>query len=113
VQGDGLLYRGVHVQNGRLKGEQKAAVRRVVERFELPVTITANQDLILREIDPAWQAEIDKELFESGAPSHDELPALAQTSMACPAMPLCGLAIAEGERGLPAIQDTIINLLHK
>lgn len=34
-------------------------------------------------------------------------------SMACPAMPLCGLAIGEAERGLPAVNERIRALLDK
>ena len=58
VQGDGKLYYGIHVQNGRLKGEAKRALRAVIERYELPVTLTPHQNLILREVEPAWKADI-------------------------------------------------------
>lgn len=112
-QGDGLLFKGVHVQNGRLKGQMKEAIRKVVDRFELPVTITANQDLILRDIDPAWKAEIDNELASGGARDEGELSQIAQASMACPAMPLCGLAITEAERGLPHVQERVEALMRK
>lgn len=57
-QGDGKLAYGVFVENGRLKGELKAALRKVIERYELPVIITANQNIILTEIDPSWKADI-------------------------------------------------------
>ena len=34
-------------------------------------------------------------------------------SMACPALPLCGLAVTEAERGMPAIIDRMMALLAK
>lgn len=45
-------------QNGRVKGEPKKALRNVIERYELPVTITPNQNLILRDINPSWKDDI-------------------------------------------------------
>jgi len=112
-QGDGLLYKGVHVQNGRLRGQMKDAVRTVVDRYELPVTITANQDLILRNIDQRWKDDIDNALAEGGARDPNDLSQIAQASMACPAMPLCGLAITEAERGLPHVQDRVEAMMRK
>jgi sulfite reductase (ferredoxin) len=46
------------LQNGRVKGEAKKALRNVIERYELPVTITPNQNLILRDISPSWKDDI-------------------------------------------------------
>lgn len=57
-QGDGKLAYGVFVQSGRLKGEVKKALRTVIERYELPVMISGNQNLILQDIDPSWKADI-------------------------------------------------------
>lgn len=65
-QGDGRLAYGVFVQNGRLKGELKTALRRVIERYELPVIITANQNIILTEIHPSWKADILDSLAGAG-----------------------------------------------
>lgn len=65
-QGDGRLAYGVFVQNGRLKGELKAALRRVIERYELPVIITAIQNIILTEIHPSWKADILDTLSGAG-----------------------------------------------
>jgi sulfite reductase (ferredoxin) len=33
-------------------------VRQVIERYELPVRLTANQDLLLADIDPKWKSDI-------------------------------------------------------
>lgn len=42
-----------------------------------------------------------------------EVDSLDRLSMACPAMPLCGLAIGEAERGLPDINRRLRELLVK
>jgi sulfite reductase beta subunit-like hemoprotein len=65
-QGDGRLAYGVFVANGRLQGELKTALRRVIERYELPVRITANQSLILADIVPSWKADIITTLQAAG-----------------------------------------------
>lgn len=50
------------LQNGRLKGDAKVALRGVIERYELPVTLTANQNIILRDVQPAWKEDIQATL---------------------------------------------------
>jgi sulfite reductase (ferredoxin) len=34
----------------------------VIERYELPVTLTANQNIILRDVAPAWKDDIQATL---------------------------------------------------
>lgn len=41
-----------------MKGEAKKALRNVIERYELPVLITPNQNLILKDINPSWRDDI-------------------------------------------------------
>lgn len=112
-QGDGKLWYGVYVQNGRIKGDAKRALRTVIERYELPVTLTPNQNLLLRNVDPAWRADIEATLSVAGLKEPLQLDSLDRLSMACPALPLCGLAIGEAERGLPDINRRIRTLLNK
>jgi len=112
-QGDGKLYNGISVQNGRLRGDMKKALRTVIERYELPVRLTANQDIILTEIEPSWKADIDATLAQAGVKPVEEVDSLNQLSIACPALPLCGLAIGEAERGLPDINRRLRAILTK
>ncbi|KIZ04323.1 hypothetical protein MNEG_3640, partial [Monoraphidium neglectum] len=62
ASGDGKLFVGVYVQNGRLKGEPKKALRAIIESYGIPVTLTANQNIILRDVEPAWKADIQRAL---------------------------------------------------
>lgn len=85
-QGDGKLAYGVFVQNGRLKGELKQALRTVIERYELPVLLTANQNIILTEIEPSWKADILNTLQAGGvrcAPPCCPAPLLCSPGLAC------------------------------
>jgi sulfite reductase (ferredoxin) len=112
-QGDGKLAFGVYVQNGRLSGEPKKALRKIIERYELPVVLTAQQNLVLTDIDPSWKLDIDITLRHSGVADVFQLDPLDRFSMACPALPLCGLAIGEAERALPDINRRIRALMTK
>lgn len=94
-------------QNGRIKGEQKKALRNVIERYELPVTLTPHQNIILRDVDPAWKADISASLAAVGLGDWNTWDSLDRLSMACPALPLCGLAVTEAERSLPDINKRI------
>lgn len=112
-QGDGKLFYGVYVQNGRLKGEAKKALRAVIERYELPVMLSANQNIILREVEPAWKEDIQATLEAAGMADVVDLDVLDRLSMACPALPLCGLAITEAERSLPDVNKRVRALINK
>lgn len=112
-QGDGNYAYGMYVQNGRVKGEAKKALRNIIERYELPLIITPNQNLILRNIKPSWKDDILSSLKAAGVKELTDWDGIERLSMACPALPLCGLAIAEAERGLPDVNARLRALLNK
>ncbi len=115
-QGDGKLFFGLSVENGRVKDagdfRLKTALRTVVEEFNLPMRLTANHNIIFYEIDPAWRDRINAIWQQHGIVSNPaEIAPLHRTAMACPALPLCGLAVSESERVLPSMVDRIQVLL--
>ncbi|KXZ50217.1 hypothetical protein GPECTOR_17g854 [Gonium pectorale] len=112
-QGDGKLFYGIYVQNGRIKGDQKKALRAVIERFNLPVTLTPHQNIILRDVEPANKDEILAILRAGGVQELVDWDSIDRLSMACPALPLCGLAVTEAERSLPDINQRIRAILTK
>ena len=116
-QGDGKLFVGISVENGRVKNEGpfqlKTALREIVEKFNLPMLVTPSQNLILYEIDPTQKAEIQQILTRYDIKREDEIDPLLRYSMACPALPTCGLATAESERVIPSILERIRSLLIK
>jgi hypothetical protein len=44
----------------------KKALRAVIERYELPVTLTPHQNIVLREVEPAWKEDIQRTLEAAG-----------------------------------------------
>ena len=117
-QGDGKLFLGILVENGRVKDEGifqlKTGLRKLIEQFNLPMRLTANHNIILYEIEPTQKAAIEEVLQQHGIQLNvDEIDPLIRYSMACPALPTCGLAVTESERAIPGILDRIRALLNK
>ena len=97
-QGDGRLYLGVPVPSGRVQGAHRRALREAIERFGLDPIISPTQDLILSNAAPGDRAAIEGVLRASGVALAEELSSARRWSLACPALPSCGLALAEAER---------------
>ncbi|OSO94619.1 sulfite reductase, ferredoxin dependent [Cylindrospermopsis raciborskii CENA303] len=117
-QGDGKLFLGISIDNGRVKDEGefqlKTALRTIVEQFDLPMRLTPNQNLIFYDIVPKDRQTIQSILERCGVLTNPQtIPALTRYAMACPALPTCGLAITESERAIPGILERIRALLDK
>src|SRR6202008_220108 len=61
--------------------------------------MTPNQNLILADIPPSHRQPVAAILEQHGLDRH--VGGLRRNSMACVALPTCGLALAESERYLP------------
>lgn len=117
-QGDGKLFLGISVDNGRVKDEGtfrlKSALREIIQQYALPMRLTANHNIILYDIEPSQQQAIEQLLEQHGIQiSPEAIEPLVRYSMACPALPTCGLAITESERAIPGIIERIRALLDK
>jgi sulfite reductase (ferredoxin) len=102
-QGDGLLFLGLFIENGRIKDNIRAGLRAVIEQFRPEVRITAQQNLILAQVRPQDQAAINALLAQYDIALPDSIEPVVLQAMACPAFPTCGLAITESERVMPAV----------
>lgn len=112
---DGRLFLGLFVESGRVKNQGtyrlKAALREIVSKFRPEIRLTPTQNLILSNLDPASESAITSILAAHGVPVENQGSILARASMACPALPTCGLALAESERFLPGLLVRIEGLL--
>lgn len=110
-QADGRWYLGLQVEAGRLRGALLAALEEVARVTGVETRLTATQNLLLVDVDDGQRARIEAilELHQTG---QNPRP-LRRASMACPALPTCGLALAESERWLPSLLDTLEGLLHE
>jgi sulfite reductase (ferredoxin) len=111
AQGDGNWFYGLSIENGRVKDEGslrlRTGLRAIIERCRPGVRLTPMQDILLCDLDASAKEEIDKLLAEHGVARPDEISNIQKYSMACPAIPTCGLAITESERTLPQIIDRL------
>ncbi|WP_138501266.1 sulfite reductase, ferredoxin dependent [Nostoc sp. PA-18-2419] len=117
-QGDGKLFLGISIDNGRIKDEGslqlKTALREIVEQFNLHIRLTPNHNLIFYDIEPDSKQAIQEILNRYGVVSDpNQIEPLERYAMACPALPTCGLAITESERAIPGILERIRALLDK
>ncbi|PRQ32975.1 putative assimilatory sulfite reductase (ferredoxin) [Rosa chinensis] len=112
-QGDGSLFCGLHVDNGRIGGKMKKALREVISKYNLSIRLTPNQNIILCDIRNAWKRPITTTLAQAGLLHPRYVDPLNQTAMACPAFPLCPLAITEAERGIPDILKRVRAVFEK
>ena len=97
--------------SGRLTGRVKKELRNIIEKYALDVRLTPNQDLLLCNIGNYQKASVKKELIKVGFIDPGTPDPLARHAIACPALPLCGLAMTEAERFLPELLERINNQL--
>ncbi len=114
-QFDGKHFLGLYVETGRIKDTEtvrfKTAVRTILERFQTEVRLTASQNLILANVASEHKAAITQILAEHGISVENQATIIRRASIACPALPTCGLALAESERALPDVLTRIEGLL--
>jgi sulfite reductase (ferredoxin) len=110
-QGDGRLFYGLNVENGRIKDDGefrlKSALREICTTLQPGIRLTPHQSIIFTDVEPADRPRLESILHDHGVKLHDEISLLRRWSMACVAWPTCGLAITESERALPGIVDEL------
>jgi sulfite reductase beta subunit-like hemoprotein len=111
-QADGDWLVGVWVENGRVKDAEgarvRAGLRAIVEAVRPEVRLTAQQNIVLTRISEADRPRVEALLAQYGiATRGGRLGELRRYAMACPALPTCGLAVAEAERFLPGVIDEL------
>ncbi len=108
---DGKWFFSMFVQTGRVKGAQKTALRQIAEKFPgIEFRLTTNQNVILAHVTDADKTAISALLASHGIKTENQASVLHSVAMACPALPTCGLALAESERMLPGLVDRIEKL---
>jgi sulfite reductase (NADPH) hemoprotein beta-component len=112
---DGSWFLGLFVETGRVKDAEgrklKTALRQIADKFtSLEFRLSANQNLILANVAESDKSAINTILAANGVKTENQASVLHAAAMACPALPTCGLALAESERMLPGLIDRIEKL---
>ena len=110
-QNKDFWFVGLPLLSGRLQGDKKSSLRLLVEKYNLNIRITPNQDILITDIPNDEKKNIQLVLDKIGYSRLENINEIERHALACPALPLCGLAMTEAERILPDILQRIDILL--
>ncbi len=104
------------IENGRVKDSPghalRTALREIAERYAGAFVLTGNQNLIVANVTAKGKPKVDAILKEHGITPFAS-SGLRRNSMACVALPTCGLALAESERFLPEVITALEDVLER
>ena len=112
----GRWYYTLFIESGRVYDSEKLALKtallEVAQTGKANFRFTANQGLILGDIQKKDKTLINGILEKYNLIAHTEnASAIRRNSIACVALPTCGLALAEAQRYLPSLITQIEKLL--
>jgi len=107
---DGRHHLTLYIPSGRIKDIDGGAqlltgLRKIAEIHEGDFRLTGNQNVIIANVPAEKRAEIESLVDQHGLLKGAS--ALRRNSMACVALPTCGLALAESERYLPDLMTEL------
>jgi sulfite reductase (NADPH) hemoprotein beta-component len=112
---DGNWHYTLFIQNGRLRDTDelpaKSGLREIAKIHSGDFRLTANQNLVIGGVTGEQKPRIAALLAQYKLDIPEHITGLRLNSMACVALPTCGLALAESERYLPQLiseLDTVI-----
>jgi sulfite reductase (ferredoxin) len=109
AQGDGKWFYALDVLSGRVLDKDnirmKTALRDIVAQTGRNLVATPNQSLLIVDVDAKQRATIEAILHANGI--KNDADEFERKALACPALPTCGLALAEAERVLPDLLGAI------
>jgi len=113
----GKWHYTLFVQNGRVKDEDgyqlMTGLREIAKVHTGDFRLTPNQNLIIGNVSSQKKKKIEELIATYGLSDGLRDSALRRNSMACVALPTCGLAMAESERYLPDLLDKIEPILEE
>ncbi|MDD5183698.1 MAG: NADPH-dependent assimilatory sulfite reductase hemoprotein subunit [Paludibacter sp.] len=106
---NGKWYYTLFVEGGKVKNDSKlqvkTALQEIAQNHNVNFILTGNQNLVIADIEEKDKDKIDQLLEKWKLNKH--FSGIRRNSLACAALPLCGLAFAEAERYLPSLVDKI------
>ena len=101
-QGDGKWWLGVPVASGRIADRGgvrlRSALREIVTEHAPGVVLTPDQNILLAGLPRGARRRIEAALGRHGVALREHISEVERWALACPALPTCGLALAEAER---------------
>ncbi len=104
---NGNSHLNLFIQGGRVRDmpgfPMKTGLREIAKIHRGEYRLTTNQNLIIANISPEKRPQIEALLAEHKLLDSHQQSGLRLNSIACVALPTCGLALAEAERFLPQV----------
>lgn len=111
AQGDGKFFYGWNIENGRLYDDEhrqwKSAIREICAELKPGFRLTGHQSILLTDLAESDQPKLKAIIKKHGLPLTEDISTVRRWSMACVALPTCGLAVTESERVLPSLMDEL------
>ncbi|HWK69551.1 MAG TPA: assimilatory sulfite reductase (NADPH) hemoprotein subunit [Burkholderiaceae bacterium] len=114
---DGKWHLGLYIESGRLwdTGDKQlqTGVREIAKVLKGEFRMTCNQNLLIANVAAKDRGKIDKLVEQYGLDGYKRQSGIRRHSIACVALPTCGLAMAESERYAPVLLPKLEALLDK
>lgn len=111
----GKWHLTLFVEGGRIADfdnyKLKTGLREIAKIHTGDFRLTSNQNLIIGNVSTQKKKKINELVEEYRLTDGQQFSALRRSSMACVALPTCGLAMAEAERYLPTLVDKIDEII--
>ncbi|WP_428911460.1 assimilatory sulfite reductase (NADPH) hemoprotein subunit [Niallia sp. Krafla_26] len=105
----------LYIQNGRVADyddyKLKTGLREIAKVHTGEFRMTGNQNVIIANVSSQKKKKIEAIIEQYGLTDGKHISALRRSSLACVALPTCGLAMAEAERYLPVLIDKIEEII--
>jgi len=105
----------VFIENGRVVDKDgyqlRTGLREIAKIHKGDMRLSSNQNIIIAGVAVEDKAIIDALMVKYGIAAKQNRSALRLNSMACVALPTCGLSLAESERYLPTLIDELEEIL--
>lgn len=114
---NGTWHFTLFVEGGRVKDTDDyllmTGLREIAKVHTGDFRLTANQNLVIANVPSEKKEEIDRLIKQYKLTDGKHYSALRRNSLACVALPTCGLAMAEAERYLPKLLDKIEEIVEE
>ena len=112
---DGRWHLGLYIESGRLWDDasslKQTGLREIALIHTGEIHMTCNQNIIIANVEANQRARIDELVRQYGLDGYTTQSGIRRHSVACVALPTCGLAMAESERYLPELLPKLEALL--
>lgn len=112
---NGKWHLTLFIEGGRVADfddyKLKTGLREIAKIHTGDIRLTSNQNLIIANVSAQKKKKINELIEQYGLTDGEHISALRRSSIACVALPTCGLAMAEAERYLPRLIDKIEDIV--